>query len=248
MRRSIGAINRSMFANELVSTWLPAAPELHARLQSLTEPRLFDVGCGTGWSSIALARVYPRARIDASSIEEARQHAAEAGVADRVRFEVRDASGLTAEQPYDLVSVFEVVHDMAHPVEMLRRVRTLLIAEGSLLVADERVADAFTSPGDFAERSCTRGAFCIAMPATRAEDPSVEAGAVLRASTLQRYASETGFAHVEVLPVQNDFWRFLPLAAVGTTRRPRRASHAARTAPLGRRGRLYRALRAPSAR
>lgn len=49
------------------------------------------------------------------------------------------------------------------------------------------------------------------LPATRAEDPSVEAGAVLRASTLQRYASEAGFAHVEVLPVQNDFWRFYHL-------------------------------------
>ena len=100
---------------------------------------------------------------------------------------------------------------MAHPVEMLRRVKALLAGEGSLLVADERVADAFTSPGDFAERFIYAWSVLHCPPATRAEEPSVEAGTVLRASMLQRYASEAGFARADVLPIENDFWRFYHL-------------------------------------
>ena len=60
VRRIIAGINRPMFVNELGSAWLPAVPELHARLRSLAEPRVLDLGCGTGWSSIARAPTHRR--------------------------------------------------------------------------------------------------------------------------------------------------------------------------------------------
>jgi 2-polyprenyl-3-methyl-5-hydroxy-6-metoxy-1,4-benzoquinol methylase len=218
IRQSIGAFNRPMFSNDLAEAWLPALGDLHRRLQAHPSPRVLDIGCGTGWSTINLARAYPNARIegldlDHSSIEEARAHAERAGVADRVTFSVGDAAGLLAAERYDLVCMFETVHDMAHPIEALRRVRAALAPGAVVLIADERVAEAFTAPGDEIERLNYGWSVLHCLPATRAESPSVDAGTVLRPETLRRYAAEAGYSRTEVLPIENDFWRFYRLEA-----------------------------------
>jgi hypothetical protein len=129
-----------------------------------------------------------------------------------VRFEARDAASLSPDRPYDLVTLFEALHDMAHPVAALRRARSLVAPGGSMIVADERVADAFEAPGEFAERFMHPRSVLHCLPATRAEEPSVEAGTVLRAGTLQGYAAEAGFSRSTVLPIENDFWRFYHLS------------------------------------
>lgn len=92
--------NRPIFLNLLVAAWLPASPEVHARLQADPPARVADVACGAGWSSIAMARAYPRVQVDGFDTDEptiavARSNATEAGVADRVRFHVRDAADAT---------------------------------------------------------------------------------------------------------------------------------------------------------
>src|SRR6266540_1460037 len=97
IRRGIAAANRPMFLHELASAWLPAVPDIDRRLRTAPPSRVLDLGCGLGASSIALARVYPRARVvgvdlDEASVTEARAEAAEAGVADRVTFVVGDAA------------------------------------------------------------------------------------------------------------------------------------------------------------
>ena len=89
--------NRVQFVNLLGSEWLPSVPDVHERLLADPPARVADMGCGTGWSSIAIARAYPKVRVDGydadePSIELARQNAEQAGVADRVTFHVRDAS------------------------------------------------------------------------------------------------------------------------------------------------------------
>jgi SAM-dependent methyltransferase len=81
----IADMNRPMFANLLASEWFPAIPEVHPRLQADPPARVADVGCGTGWSSIALACAYPKPRIDGfdldeASIAEATSNAQQAGV------------------------------------------------------------------------------------------------------------------------------------------------------------------------
>jgi SAM-dependent methyltransferase len=216
MRRGIAAVNRPMFLHELASSWLPAVPGLDRRLRSAPPARVLDLGCGLGASSIALARTYPRAQVlgvdlDQASVTDARAAAATAGVADRVTFVVGDAAQLASEARFDLVTVFEALHDMGDPVGMLRAVRARLAAGGSVLVADERVADAFTTRGDPTERFMYGWSTLHCLPATLAEHPVEATGTVLRAPTLARWAATAGFGGFEVLPIDNPFWRFYRL-------------------------------------
>jgi SAM-dependent methyltransferase len=218
MRRGIAAVNRPMFLHELASSWLPAVPDLDRRLRSAPPARVLDLGCGLGASSVALARAYPRAQVlgvdlDEASVAEARAQAAEEGVADRVTFVVGDAAQVAAEGPFELVTVFEALHDMGDPVGALRAACALLAPGGSVLVADERVADRFTAPGDPLERFMYGWSILHCLPATLAERPVEATGTVLRAPTVARWAAAAGFTGFEVLPIDNPFWRFYRLHA-----------------------------------
>jgi hypothetical protein len=122
-----------------------------------------------------------------------------------------DAAHLPREAPFDLVTIFEALHDMGDPVGALRAARAVLAEGGSLLVADERVADAFTAPGDATERLMYGWSILHCLPAILAEDPVQATGTVLRAPTLAGWAAAAGFTGFEVLPIDNPFWRFYRL-------------------------------------
>jgi hypothetical protein len=114
-------MNRPFFLTELPATWIPAVPDLHARL--LSGARVADVGCGEGWSAIGIAKAYPDVRVDgydvdAPSIDAARRHAEQAGVADRVRFHSADIATVDTGG-YDVVTAFECIHDLPHPLKPL---------------------------------------------------------------------------------------------------------------------------------
>jgi SAM-dependent methyltransferase len=154
LRRGIARLNRPMFLHQLATQWIPAMPDIQARLQRTDPPaRVADLGCGSGWSSISLACGYPTARVDGidldeASIAEARRNAEQAQVGDRVRFACRDAGDPVLAGRYDLVMLFETLHDMADPVSALRAAGALLVPGGAVLVGDEKVAETFTAPGD----------------------------------------------------------------------------------------------------
>jgi 2-polyprenyl-3-methyl-5-hydroxy-6-metoxy-1,4-benzoquinol methylase len=212
IRHGIGTFNRPLFANELAQ-WVAALPDVAARLTA-GQARVLDVGCGTGWSSIELARAFPKIAVhgvdlDENSILEARAHADAAGVADRVTFEVADAADLTAPRtPYDFACVFEALHDMAEPVEVLRQVREALAPTGVVLAGDERVAPEFTAPGDEIERFMYGWSVLHCLPATIAESGTTANGTVLRESTVHNWARQAGFGASAALAIDNDFWRF----------------------------------------
>jgi Methyltransferase domain len=151
--------------------------------------------------------------LDVASIEQARRNAAECGVADRVRFEVADAAQAANGDGYQLALLFEALHDMGDPVGALRQVRSALVAGAPLLVADERVADTFTAPGDEVERFMYGWSVLHCLPATRATAPVIANGTVLRSATVRQWAGEAGFSRVEELTIANDFWRFYRLQA-----------------------------------
>jgi 2-polyprenyl-3-methyl-5-hydroxy-6-metoxy-1,4-benzoquinol methylase len=215
-REGIAAFNRPMFVNQLAQEWLPAAPDLHERLRSAPS-RIADVASGQGWSSVSLAAAYPLARVDAfdsdeASVAAARALAAEKGLDDRVRAFLQDASDEGLGGEYDLVTIFEALHDMAHPVEALRSARRMLAPGGSVVVADERVADRFGAPADEVERLNYGFSVLHCLAVGREDDHSACTGTVIRAETVERYAREAGFEGFEVLPIEHDFWRFYRLS------------------------------------
>ena len=216
-RLAIANFNRPMFVNDLAG-WFATVPEVQARLEA-DGTRVLDVGCGIGWSSISLARAFPSVRVDGidadeASVAEARRLAAEAGVGDRVRFRVVDAAelGAAGEGGYGAAFIFEALHDIARPVEALAAVRALLADDGVVIVADEKVADTFTAPGDEVERLNFGFSWWHCLPASRVETPSAAAGTALRSATVREWSDQAGFASLRVLPVDHLFWRFYQLA------------------------------------
>jgi methyltransferase family protein len=125
----------------------------------------------------------------------------------RVRFHVRDAAAI--EGPYDLALVIESIHDLSRPVEVISAIRGCLSPGGTLIVADEKVADSFAATGDELERPMYGFSFMVCLPYGLSEQPSAGTGTVMRADTFRRYAAESGFTVVEVLDqLQHDFLRF----------------------------------------
>jgi 2-polyprenyl-3-methyl-5-hydroxy-6-metoxy-1,4-benzoquinol methylase len=208
--------NRALFLNLMGTEWLPAIEDIDRRLKAEPPARIADVACGTGWSSIAMAKAYPRVAIDgfdldADSIAAARNNAHDAGVADRVTFSVSDASDPGAARRYDLVTIFEALHDMARPVDALRVARRALRDGGSVLVADERVGDEFTAPAAVAEQHSYGWSVISCLPNAMGDPGTAATGAVMRPSTLRQYATEAGFGEVDVLPIETGPFRFYRL-------------------------------------
>jgi SAM-dependent methyltransferase len=208
--------NRPVFTNLLGSEWLPAIADVHERLLADPPARVADVACGAGWSSIAIARAYPKVSVDGydldeASVELARRNVAASEVADRVNVQVRDAGDPELAGAYQLVTVLEALHDMSRPVEVLRALRGLAAKDGAFVIMDERVADRFTAPGDEIERLMYTYSVLCCLPVGLAETPSAGTGTVMRADTLRRYATEAGFADVEVLPIEHEVFRFYRL-------------------------------------
>lgn len=213
MRSSISSLNRPGFINLLGTQWFPAITDVDRRLRTQPPARVADVGCGTGWSSIGIAAAYPLVTvdgfdIDSASIEEARANAQTSGVAGRVTFQLRDAADSSLAGSYDLVTAFETIHDMSDPVGALKTMRGLLKEGGSVVIADERVEEEFTAPGDERERFMYGWSAVHCLPVGMVGRDSAGTGTVMRPSRLREYAREAGFADVEILPVENDFWRF----------------------------------------
>jgi SAM-dependent methyltransferase len=208
--------NRARFLNFLGKEWLPAIADIDARLHAEPTARVADVACGTGWSSIAMACAYPRIIVDGFDLDQdaiavARQHAEEAGVADRVTFSVINASDLRGPGGYDLVTIFEALHDMSRPVDALRGTREMLSEGGVVLVADELVEDEFSAPAPGRDRYEYGWSVVSCLPGAMGDPQTAATGAVMRPSKLSQYAIEAGFRDVDILPIETDYWRFYRL-------------------------------------
>jgi 2-polyprenyl-3-methyl-5-hydroxy-6-metoxy-1,4-benzoquinol methylase len=208
--------NRAVFLTLLGQEWLPAIADVHARLLADPPARVADIACGGGWSSIGIARAYPKVHVDGFDLDEssivlARENVKATGLGDRVTMAVRDAGDPSLGGRYDLVTIFESLHDMSRPVEVLAKARALLAPGGAVLVMDERVAETFTAPADLVERLMYGFSVLCCLPVGLADRPSAATGTVMRPATLRRYAEEAGLRRVEILPIEHDIFRFYQL-------------------------------------
>jgi 2-polyprenyl-3-methyl-5-hydroxy-6-metoxy-1,4-benzoquinol methylase len=207
------AFTRPLFENLLGKEWLPAVPELHERLLADPPARVADIACGHGRSAIEIARAYPKVVVDGidsdhASIERARVNLEGSGVEERVAFHERDAADPELAGRYDLVTVFEALHDMSYPVDVLRAARGLLGEGGVTLIGDERTEDALMNPASEVERLYYGFSIFHCLPVGMVGEGAAGTGTVIRAETVRRYADEAGFSSCEILPIEHDFWRF----------------------------------------
>lgn len=143
----VAAFYRNGYSASLVTEWLPALTGVVAKLEK--GAKVADIGCGHGHSTVLMAKAFPKSRfwgfdVHAGSIEVARQVAREAGVADRVAFEVARADDY-AKHGYDLICFFDCLHDMGRPIDAARYATTAMAEDGTLMLiepfAGDRVED-----------------------------------------------------------------------------------------------------------
>lgn len=132
-----------VYRANLVSSWIPALDGVEDKLTS--GGRVADVGCGLGVPLLLLADAYPASTFvgfdyDSGSIEAARRAAATAGVSDRVTFEVAGADAFGGED-YDLICVFNALHEWGDPVQAARHIRGALTSDGTLMFTEPRTDD-----------------------------------------------------------------------------------------------------------
>lgn len=214
-RESQGALNRPWFEQQLgpAMTGVPQVDGVLSRDGVLVA----DVGCGMGWSTIALARAYPTASvvgldIDEPSVDAARANAAEAGVADRVSFRLAEGETLSGHRQFDAVFAFECLHDMPRPVEVLTAIRESVDEHGLVVVMDEAVADEFHAPADVVDQLMYGFSMFVCLPDGMSSQPSEATGTVMRPAVLEDYAARAGFSGITVLPIEDfSFFRFYRL-------------------------------------
>jgi 2-polyprenyl-3-methyl-5-hydroxy-6-metoxy-1,4-benzoquinol methylase len=214
MRQAQAAANRPLFLSVVGQEWLGSISDVHQRLTAGPPARVADLGCGEGWLSMGLATAYPLIRVvgfdaDPASIEAAQRHAKEANLGDRVTFRLGDAAELASGEPFDLALIFEALHDMSRPAEVLRTARELVSADGAVIVVDERAADAFggIALDNPVERFLYAVSTTVCLPNSLADQPSAAIGTVIRSSTVERLSREAGFSSTDILPIEHEMFR-----------------------------------------
>ena len=139
-----GAFFRPGYVNNIVQAWIPALDGVEAKLHA--GARVADVGCGVGFSTLLMAQAYPESSFvgydfHEPSIDEARRHAGEHGLGDRVRFEVATAKDI-AEQGFDLITMYDCLHDMGDPRGCAGHMRRILAPDGSWMIVEPIAGDA----------------------------------------------------------------------------------------------------------
>jgi SAM-dependent methyltransferase len=186
---------RPGYVANLVGNWIPALDGVEDKLRA--GARVADVGCGLGSSTILMAEAYPASRFwgfdyHRESIESARKAAAAAGVADRVTFEVAGAGNFPGSG-YDLIAVFDALHDMGDPVGAARHIRDALSPDGTWLLvepqAGERVEDNLHVVGRIFYSAST--AICV--PNALSQGAEAPLGAQAGEARLREVAGQAGF-------------------------------------------------------
>ena len=187
---------RPGYSANLVSGWIPALDGVDERLKA--GAKVADVGCGHGASTILMAQAYPASQFvgfdyHAPSIEWARKVAAEAGVADRVRFEVSAAKDFPGSD-YDLIAFFDCLHDMGDPVGAARHVRQALKPGGSWMLVEPFAQDALQDNLHPVGRLYYSASTMICTPASKSQEVGLALGAQAGEKRLREVATQGGFS------------------------------------------------------
>jgi len=189
---------RPGYAANLVSSWIPALDGVQAKLEA--GARVADVGCGHGASTILMAQAFPRSEFvgfdyHEASIEQARDAAAKAGLDGRVSYEVAAAKHYPGAS-YDLVAMFDCLHDMGDPIGAAAHVLGTLKSDGTWMIVEPYAGDRLEDNLNPVGRIFYGGSTLVCTPASRAQEVGLALGAQAGEARLRAVATEGGFTRV----------------------------------------------------
>ena len=187
---------RPGYAANLVSTWLPALDGVVAKLaRGATDA---DVGCGHGASTVLMAQAYPRSSFagsdyHAESIATANDRAAEATVGDRTRFEVAAATDFSGAG-YDLVTMFDCLHDMGDPLGAARHVREVIAPDGTWMIVEPAAGDTVEENLNPVGRAYYGFSTLLCTPASLSQPPGAALGTQAGPARIRAVTADAGFS------------------------------------------------------
>ena len=189
---------RPGYVNNLVQSWLPALDGVVEKLEK--GARVADVGCGHGHSTLLMAAAYPNSEfvgIDfhGPSVEQARAHAEAHGLSDRVTFQQGTAQDFGGG-PYDLVAIFDALHDMGDPQGAAARVKSQLKDDGAMMVVEPNAADDVAGNLNPVGRLFYAASTTICVPTALSQDGGYSLGAVAGEKRLTEVIKSGGFGSV----------------------------------------------------
>ncbi|HEY8283939.1 MAG TPA: methyltransferase domain-containing protein [Chloroflexota bacterium] len=205
--------SRKYYGNNLVPTWLPALPGVIEALRD--GGAMLDVGCGGGGACFAVARAFPTASVvgidtHGPAIERARADAAATGLDARVTFKAMNAAELPEASAYDLVTAFEIVHDLADPVAGLRGIHRSLKPTGACLTRDPFAADTVEGNLNAQGKLLYWASVFYCMTVSLAQE-GIGLGTCMGEAKARELAVTAGFTSVRRLPLGDETELFLEL-------------------------------------
>ncbi|QEE31519.1 methyltransferase domain-containing protein [Terriglobus albidus] len=188
---------RPGYAANLVSSWIPALQGVQAKLEQ--GARVADVGCGTGSSTILMAKAFPKSEFFGfdyhdKSVEAAREKAQKEGLSDRVHFEVAKAKEFPGKD-YDFVAVFDCLHDMGDPVGAAKHVRQSLAPGGTWMIVEPFANDELKDNLNPVGRVYYSFSTLLCTPCSRSQEVGMCLGAQAGEARIRDVVTNAGFTH-----------------------------------------------------
>jgi SAM-dependent methyltransferase len=186
---------RSGYIGNLVQSWLPALDGVETKLRA--GAFVADIGCGHGASTIIMAEAFPSSRFigfdyHPESIAAANERARKAGIADRCKFEVASAKNFPARS-YDLVTVFDALHDMGDPAGAARHVLTTLAPSGTWMIVEPYAGDRVEENMNPVGRAYYAGSTLMCTPCSLAQEVGLALGAQAGEARTRAVVQGAGF-------------------------------------------------------
>ncbi len=193
-----GRFFRPAYNNNLLSSWLPSLDGVAARLEQ--GGTVADVGCGHGYSTIMMAKAFPKAHFvgydfHAGSVAQARRHAEDHGVSANTSFEVAMAHDFGGKD-LDLVTFFDCLHDMGDPAGAARHVRETLKPDGTWMVVEPQAGDTVEENLNPVGRLSYAGSTMICIPTSLDQPVGLALGAQAGFKRLSEVIGGGGFSRV----------------------------------------------------